>query len=146
MGSLQNLNRSGSSLVQLSRAAVVANQSSLAPGSGNPSLMGFNSAVGGGRITPTSSGSAASVSGNFLDFLIIRKKMTSFTNLVSHSADIMFKISAFWVQIHYESSMMLQENNPWKDTEGISIYIFWGVFPGDMPTQKLKKFLVIDGP
>ena len=95
MGSLQNLNRSGSSLVQLSRAAVVANQSSLAPGSGNPSLMGFNSAVGGGRITPTSSGSAASVSGNFLDFLIIRKKMTSFTNLVSHSADIMFEISAF---------------------------------------------------
>lgn len=65
MGSLQNLNRSGSSLVQLSRAAVVANQSSLAPGSGNPSLMGFNSAVGGGRITPTSSGSAASVSGSF---------------------------------------------------------------------------------
>ena len=73
MGSLQNLNRSGSSLVQLSRAAVVANQSSLAPGSGNPSLMGFNSAVGGGRITPTSSGSAASVSGNFIDYLIIRK-------------------------------------------------------------------------
>lgn len=65
MGSLQNLNRSGSSLVQLSRAAVVANQSSLAPGSGNPSLMGFNSAVGGGRITPTSSGTAASVSGSF---------------------------------------------------------------------------------
>jgi len=65
VGSLQNLNRSGSSLVQLSRAAVVANQSSLAPGSGNPSLMGFNSAVGGGRITPTSSGSAASVSGSF---------------------------------------------------------------------------------
>ena len=63
MGSLQNLNRSGSSsLAQLSRAAVAASQSSLAPGSGNPSLMGFNSAVGGGRITPTSSSSAASFS------------------------------------------------------------------------------------
>lgn len=63
MGSLQNLNRSGSSLAQLSRAAVAASQSSLAPGSGNPSLMGFNSAVGGGRIAPTSSGSAATPSG-----------------------------------------------------------------------------------
>merc|ERR1712223_2022906 len=56
MGSLQNLNRSGSSLAQLSQAALRPSQSSLAPGSGNPSLMGFNSAVGGGRITPTSSG------------------------------------------------------------------------------------------
>merc|ERR1711962_528846 len=63
MGSLQNLNRSGSSLAQLSQAALRPSQSSLAPGSGNPSLMGFNSAVGGGRITPTSSGSAASASG-----------------------------------------------------------------------------------
>ena len=63
MGSLQNLNRSGSSLAQLSRAAVAASQSSLAPGSGNPSLMGFNSAVGGGRITPTSSGPPSSSSG-----------------------------------------------------------------------------------
>ena len=75
MGSLQNLNRSGSSLVQLSRAAVVANQSSLAPGSGNPSLMGFNSAVGGGRITPTSSGTAASVSGNFIDYTIAKTEL-----------------------------------------------------------------------
>ena len=68
MGSLQNLNRSGSSLAQLSQAAVNvrASQSSLAPGSGNPSLMGFNSAVGGGRITPTSSGSAASASGKIV--------------------------------------------------------------------------------
>ena len=75
MGSLQNLNRSGSSLVQLSRAAVVANQSSLAPGSGNPSLMGFNSAVGGGRITPTSSGSAASVSGNLTDYIMTKTEL-----------------------------------------------------------------------
>merc|ERR1712088_95184 len=61
MGSLQNLNRSaGSSLAQLSRAAVAASQSSTAPGNGNPSLMGFNSAVGGGRVTPTSSSSVAS--------------------------------------------------------------------------------------
>jgi hypothetical protein len=83
MGSLQNLNRSGSSLVQLSRAAVVANQSSLAPGSGNPSLMGFNSAVGGGRITPTSSGSAASVSGNCNVLFDNQKKVTSYTNFWS---------------------------------------------------------------
>ena len=94
MGSLQNLNRSGSSLVQLSRAAVVANQSSLAPGSGNPSLMGFNSAVGGGRITPTSSGSAASVSGNFIDSLLDNQEKTA-DFFYQHSADIMFKISAF---------------------------------------------------
>eukprot|EP00093_Oithona_nana_P002104 02104.XXX_34846_36863_1 [CDS] Oithona nana genome sequencing. len=56
MGSLQNLNRSGSSLAQLSRAAIP----SASPGSqaANPGTMGFNSAVGGGRITPTSIGSS----------------------------------------------------------------------------------------
>ena len=55
MGSLQNLNRSGSSLAQLSRAAIPsASPSSQA--AGNPGSMGFNSAVGGGRITPTSVG------------------------------------------------------------------------------------------
>ena len=57
MGSLQNLNRSGSSLAQLSRAAIP----SASPSSqvANPGTMGFNSAVGGGRITPTSVGSSS---------------------------------------------------------------------------------------
>jgi len=57
MGSLQNLNRSGSSLAQLSRAAVASQSSSSVV---NSSLMGFNSTVGGGRVTPTSSSSSFS--------------------------------------------------------------------------------------
>lgn len=57
MGSLQNLNRSGSSLAQLSRAAVASQSSSSVV---NSSLMGFNSTVGGGRVTPTSSTSSFS--------------------------------------------------------------------------------------
>ena len=51
MGSLQNLNRSSGSLAQLSRAAIP----SASPSSAAPGNMGFNSAVGGGRVTPTSS-------------------------------------------------------------------------------------------
>ena len=47
MGSLQNLNRSGSSLAQLSRAAVASQSSSSVV---NSSLMGFNSTVGGGKM------------------------------------------------------------------------------------------------
>ena len=47
MGSLQNLNRGGSSMAQLSQAAV-ASQSS--PSVVNSSLMGFNSTIGGGKI------------------------------------------------------------------------------------------------
>lgn len=55
MGSLQNLNRS--SLAQLSRAAVASQSTSSVV---NSSLMGFNSTVGGGRVTPTSTSSSFS--------------------------------------------------------------------------------------
>ena len=69
MGSLQNLNRSSGSLAQLSRAAIP----SASPSSAAPGNMGFNSAVGGGRVTPTSSSPNSSsfnsaVGGHFSGF------------------------------------------------------------------------------
>lgn len=68
MGSLQNLHRgsASTSLAQLSRAAIISSPNSLSSGPGsnpNSSLMGFNSAVGGGRVTPTSGSSSFSPSG-----------------------------------------------------------------------------------